>query len=479
MLSYLRTTQRVLTPESLMSAVSTRASSPEQLSYPPLDCHESSDSLLLEPLTISGPRPLRALPVSVTDSLSSTLFSDNGLYESPFTDSPHPSIASTPPSPQHSRCTIPLPDTTEKKLYALNATEAAMTGNECQSNGTKVRDAVNKVIDFTLNFISRWFLQQEDADDDIREYLRSYKKKRHTPSGLPETPTDDSKYNLIDDQSTRSLMPHMSIDMSTDSDLPSYRTRRASDPDHPGDGWERYSWPEMVNIDMQIPDGLGNITLPKYVKYNLTPSYPTISGTLGANHPVHTRLLCPKRCVPLAKVKDLTPTQLRLFNQTEPCLNWVEEALDSEADRGLTAGIYQYRYYLREIAQVEARMERKAKTLQLLVTHKMEALADLLAADAYDHILNGIAWSSHFNLSTTDEEAYKAYREVTRIPPAEPKVRYTLRHTSLPHANACNLRAYRVQQERDHRFRATKKRCHRCRKFGHIRAHCPTKYNRF
>ena len=75
-----------------------------------------------------------------------------------------------------------------------------MTGNECQTNGTKVRDAVDKVIDFTLNFISRWFQQQEDADDDIREYLRGYKKKRHTPSGLPETPTDDSKYNLIEDR---------------------------------------------------------------------------------------------------------------------------------------------------------------------------------------------------------------------------------------------------------------------------------------
>ncbi|KAH9978522.1 hypothetical protein BJV77DRAFT_1073864 [Russula vinacea] len=77
-------------------------------------------------------------------------------------------------------------------------------------------------------------------------------------------------------------------------------------------------------------------------------------------------------------------------------------------------------------------MECKAKMLQLLTTHKMEALADLLTADAYDHILNGIAWSSHLNLPTTDEEAYKAYREVTRTPPTEPKVRYTLRHTSLP-----------------------------------------------
>ena len=288
MFASLRTIQRALTPESLISSISTQASSPEHLSYPPTDYHESSDSLLLEPLTISGPRPLRGPPVSVSDSSSSTLFSDNGLYESPFTDSPHPSIASTPPSPQRSRHTIPLPDTTEKKLYALNATEVAMTGNECQTNGTKVRDAVDKVIDFTLNFISRWFLQQKDADDDIRKYLHGYKKKRHTPSGLPETPTDDSKYNLIDLQSTQSLTPHVSIDMSTDSDPPSYWTRCASDPDHPGDGWECYGWPEMVNIDMQIPDGLGNITLPKYVKYDLTPSYPTISGTLGANHPVHT-----------------------------------------------------------------------------------------------------------------------------------------------------------------------------------------------
>ena len=137
MLSYLHTTQRVLTPESLMSTVSTQASSPEQLSYPPSDCHESSDLLLLEPLTIFSPRPLRALPVSISDSLSSTLFSDNGLYKSPFMDSPHPSIAFTPPSP-HVNCTIPLLDTPKKKLFALNATEAAMTGKECQTNGTKV-----------------------------------------------------------------------------------------------------------------------------------------------------------------------------------------------------------------------------------------------------------------------------------------------------------------------------------------------------
>ena len=93
-----------------------------------------------------------------------------------------------------------------------------------RGSGVTVRDnAVNKVIDFTLNFISCWFLQQEDADDDIHEYLHSYKKKRHTPSGLPEVPNDDSKYNLIDYQSTRSLTPHTSIDMSTNSDPPSYR----------------------------------------------------------------------------------------------------------------------------------------------------------------------------------------------------------------------------------------------------------------
>jgi hypothetical protein len=157
MFASLRTVQRALTPESLISSISTWASSPEHLSYPPTDCDESSDSLLLEPLTISGPRPLRGLPVLVSDSPYSVLY-HRQEYETSPTDSPHPSIASTPPSPQRSRCTIPLPDTTEKKLYALNATEAAMTGNECQSNGTKVRDAVDKVIDFTLNFISRWFL---------------------------------------------------------------------------------------------------------------------------------------------------------------------------------------------------------------------------------------------------------------------------------------------------------------------------------
>ena len=166
----------------------------------------------------------------------------------------------------------------------------------------------------------------------ISEYLCGYKKKRHTPLGLPEVPNDDSKYSLIDSQSTRSLTPHMSIDMSTDSNPLSYQTKHSSNPDHPGDGWDRYSWPEMVNIDMQIPDGLGKITLPKYIKYDLTPSYPTISSTLGANHPVHTQLLHPKCCVPLAKVKDLMLTQLCLFNQMEPFLNWIEEALDLEDD---------------------------------------------------------------------------------------------------------------------------------------------------
>ncbi|KAH9990748.1 hypothetical protein BJV77DRAFT_963181, partial [Russula vinacea] len=281
----------------------------------------------------------------------------------------------------------------------------------------------------------------EDADDDIREYLRGYKKKRHTPSGLPKPPLT-------------------TVNMSTDSDPPSYRTgalatqitqvmvgalRLARNGQH------RHADPRWA----------GQHRLPKYVKYDLTPRtrlfrHPRCQPP--GSHPT----TAPQALRPLAKVKDLTPTQLRLFNQ-RALPQWVEEALDSEADRGLTA---------------EARMEREAKTLQLLVTHKMEALADLLAADATTASLTGCL-VYHLNLPTTDEEAYKAYREVTRIPPAEPKVRYTLRHTSLPHANACNLRAYRVQQERDHRFRATKKRCHRCRKFGHIRAHCPTKYNRF
>ncbi|KAH9986075.1 hypothetical protein BJV77DRAFT_965333 [Russula vinacea] len=208
-----------------------------------------------------------------------------------------------------------------------------MTGNECQTNGTK----------------------QEDADDDIREYLRGYKKKRHTPSGLPET---------HDDSALATQITQVMVGSATVGQKWSTSTCRSP-----------MGWATSPSQIRQVrPDAL----------------VPTVSGTLGANHPVHTRLLRPKRCVPLAKVKDLTPTQLRLFNQTEPFLNWVEEALDSEADRGLTAGIYQYRYYLREIAQVEARMEREAKTLQLLVTHKMEALADLLAPTPTTASLTGL-----------------------------------------------------------------------------------------
>ena len=59
--------------------------------------------------------------LSALSTLSSTLFTDQntGLYESPFTDSPRSSTASALPSPRRARRTIPLPDTVEKKLYAL------------------------------------------------------------------------------------------------------------------------------------------------------------------------------------------------------------------------------------------------------------------------------------------------------------------------------------------------------------------------
>ena len=457
----------------MSSITSTRASSPEMLSYPPSGASSPSS-------TCYSPEPLRTLshlrlipePLNYSPESGPLLFPMDMDPISEITIQstigPYPSPPSSPP--QLGRRTIPLPAIpAPKPLHALNATMSSMAGIR-HSFGAKVRDGVKEAEAFTLTFFDQFF------QHPIGQALREAQKKTEDTleqwfqDQVPDGDQSPGKDRFIDPSPIQMMTPPSS---PATSSPPSYRTRSTSDPECPGPEWERTPvWFENDGSEFLIPDEQGRLTHAHYVKYDLTPSYPTRTVTLGKDRPVYTSLLRPMKAKTPASPYDAV--KRRLFDQEEPFLNWVEEALKVEDDRSLTAGMYNYCYQCRQIATTERLMNQVAKNLGMYVDHKMEALCDLEAADAFNRIVNNIAWSDHLNLPSHESEAYEAYRQVTRVRYEDPKpVRVASRHSSLPHSHHRCLRyhPYAPQPAR----KSGRKRCHRCHKWGHIRAQCPTK----
>ncbi|KAH9973621.1 hypothetical protein BJV77DRAFT_968446 [Russula vinacea] len=235
------------------------------------------------------------------------------------------------------------------------------------SFGAKVRDAVKEAEAFTLTFFDQFF------QHPIGQALREAQKK-----------TEDTLEQWFQDQVSDGDQSPVT------SSPPSYRTRSTSDPECPGPEWERTPvWFESDGSEFLIPDEQGRLTHAQYVN-----------------------LLRPTKAKTPASPYDAV--KRRLFDQEEPFLNWVEEALEVEDDRSLTAGVYNYRYQCRQIAATERLMNQVAKNLGMYVDHKMEALRDLkqpMPSTASSTTSRGPTTST----SPPESKAFEAYRQVTRI----------------------------------------------------------------
>ena len=139
-----------------------------------------------------------------------------------------------------------------------------MTGIH-HSFGAKVRDAIKEVEAFTLTFFDQFF------QHPIGQTLREAQKK--TEDQVSDGDQSLGKDQSIDPSPIQMMMPPSS---PATSSPPSYCTRSTSDPECPGPEWEWTPvWFETDSSKFLIPDEQGRLTHAQYVKYDLTPSYPT------------------------------------------------------------------------------------------------------------------------------------------------------------------------------------------------------------
>ncbi|KAF8483960.1 hypothetical protein DFH94DRAFT_820487 [Russula ochroleuca] len=201
---------------------------------------------------------------------------------------------------------MPNEEDNNRCLYHFNISQAGLVGTTRASFGDTDQKA------------------EEDADDEWPDEITD-----NAPSPPPSSPT-----------TSRSL-------------LPSYK----SDNDFPGHPWVRNTRATRYKMEpflIPIP-GIG-LRETKYVKYDLTPSYPKAHFTMGKGEPSYSCLLRPA-CAPRS-ARPYTKVQHCLFNHTEPFLDWVEDALEIKHDPSLSAGVYNYRHYCKQSAVIEAKINK-------------------------------------------------------------------------------------------------------------------------
>jgi hypothetical protein len=120
------------------------------------------------------------------------------------------------------------------------------------------------------------------------------------------------------------------------------------------------------------------------VKYDFSPAQPQLLASLGKDYPIEARPLRPY------KIADTnvtcTVTQMRMFDAEEPVAPWINEAIETEDDPSLQAGICQYRYFLSQERNSKEQLRQAMINYGAFRLQRLEVLAQLEATDAFEHL---------------------------------------------------------------------------------------------
>ena len=308
-----------------------------------------------------------------------------------------------------------------------------------------------------------------DADSEFSQYQEEDTNQRTTfqedwPS-IPATPLEG----------TDMRPPHKSIC-----------------PERPGPDWRYNQFGDLLYHRFLIPDpNFPNRQLvAPYVRYNMDPAYPQISGTYGLNYPVTTRALRPTPVDYACPV--LTAEQQRILRSDEifaPIINYIVE---EHCPPDLKAGIINYRYHDNARHALETRVKDLNDRAMQHLEKAMQALDFLEQANVLGRIVpHADEFDDHpkeyaqFFMCFNPFRGQVAYSAVnTRIDPSMTQLialgpPESVRRTHIP----IKPPAYTVQACKGPTVTANKpiqsktyninKRCHRCYRKGHIRRDCP------
>jgi hypothetical protein len=293
---------------------------------------------------------------------------------------------------------------------------------------------------------------------------------------------------------------------------------------HPGNEWIYNATSAPKYFRFLIPDPsipCRQIVAP-WIKYDLNPIRPSISGTYGKQHPVITRPLRPTSvdyaCPPL------TPEQTAILRQDEPFSGVVDYIIQEHLTFDVQAGVQQFCHYDNARQALATTITNLQEKQMHYLERSMEVLSDLENANVLGRIL------AHHEEFDDNPKAYAAF--FLKVAPFRGYITNSGRDTTVdpyaadllafgPPASACRVSpphppylsyaealkkstrdyssaprpATRCEMPRP-AFSTTSsntssscsgcsfcgshktKRCHKCQKIGHIRRECPDKRRR-
>jgi hypothetical protein len=231
------------------------------------------------------------------------------------------SCRSTPPSSSlppslNQRQTIPLPllDPEEEAEHTELEEFRKAREVEIASRRGRVSTLSKRVTAYVYNFLMDWLNTQDDEKNPIQEWDA---KIAAQPSWTGAT-------------SSATLSP------------PSYKA--GFEPlEPPGKNWIANPRSTATGLPFLLKHN-GYLVEAPWVQYDYSPDCPRLLSTMGKDQPIQARPLVAQKTTDTAN--NYSACKMCLFDQDKPFTSWVEEALESENDPSLKAGIVQYRYSL-------------------------------------------------------------------------------------------------------------------------------------
>jgi hypothetical protein len=287
--------------------------------------------------------------------------------------------------------------------------------------------------------------------------------------------------------------------------------------EHPGLSWGLNSTlTPHTYVRFLIPHPVtGRHLVAPFTNYDLNRGHPEIKGTFGRGYPVYRRTM---RAAPVSYLcPPLTPAQITLFDREQPFATAFDKVVDTHFPIDIQAAVRQFQYFKEKEYSLQAKRQEyqnremeylekavcvlsdleNANFLGRFMSH-VDIMAEEMGSNVGAHINFGKAvrgFENEVTISATDttiNQWLSRNKTIRTVDPRtlegklstplgyivdsdnehpNPKVANHLRSTRLyPISTAASTSmAPKIRQLGMH----ASKRCHKCRKMGHIRANCP------
>ncbi|HSY76417.1 MAG TPA: hypothetical protein VK890_06150, partial [Bacteroidia bacterium] len=278
---------------------------------------------------------------------------------------------------------------------------------------------------------------------------------------------------------------------------------------YPGQGWVLNTYGTTHYYRFLIPDPTTrrNVVAP-YLSYSINRSKPEVSGTYGEGYPIYTRPLTAANVDYICPV--VTVDQQRLLDPEAPFADAVNHVINNHFPYDLAAAVRQYQYYRETQYAIQASIKSLREKEMCYMEQAIGTLSELENANILGRLLAHDGDVVQYLMENGNPRSYLAYAGLsnsfkgsvtrsapdTRVLQRSPTPR---RIISLPLDANKRLKEEKEDKKdldeleqtlRDHLHTRdakthkhvptnvplhihTRKRCHRCNQWGHIRATCP------